>query len=106
MARLATSCKALTCRIATPLPQPPVGCAPAFQISCAYSMGLPWRGHFVGRLISHRAVRSNTRRDGVGRGARRIQTGSVASGDSARGMGSIDRYIFRTTFGAFLVVLI
>ena len=71
---------------------------------CACSKGLPWRGHFVGRSIRAMKVgRSTTHSANTGVGARRRERWRRKRGRHAR-MGSIGRYIFRTTFGAFLVV--
>ena len=79
-----------------------------FSISgCSCSMALPWPGHFVNRSKSTFAVGyRSASRVAARRGCRTANSGAAAIGGSRGAMGSIGRYIFRTTFGAFLVILV
>src|SRR6185295_10336004 len=73
-------------------------------ICCAYSKALPWGGHFVGRCNrGERGDRFTIGSATTGRGARRYLWCCRERGQRGR-MGSIGRYIFRHTFGAFLLV--
>src|SRR6185295_5082398 len=73
-------------------------------ICCAYSKALPWGGHFVGRCNrGERGDRFTIGSATTGRGARRYLWCCRERGQRGR-MGSIGRYIFRHTLGAFLLV--
>ena len=80
--------------------------AGALTVCCACSMGLPCRSHFVERSMAIAGVGE------IGppeRGVRRMEVrraGWSGRRGRRRRMGSIGRYIFRTTLGAFLLMLV